>query len=38
MPFVMWEEYEIGKGVESKERKKSSDTGRRENSEMDSRR
>ena len=34
MPSIMWKEHKFGKGAGSKERKKSSYTRRRENSEM----
>ena len=34
MPSIMWKEHKIGKGVKSKERKKSGYTRRREDSEM----
>jgi len=34
MPSIMWKEYKIGKGIESKERKKGSYTRKREDSEI----
>jgi len=37
MPSIMWKEHKIGKGVESKERKKGSYTRKREDSEMGNR-
>ena len=34
MPSIMWKEHKIGKGAESKERKKSSHTRRRKDGEV----